>query len=118
MCKIPKGHNLQCKHNKNTTKDKHKYANDCFRLQSYFVLAAWLATFFIDKDLNINFNLSAETNLGVACRCSSVRRDLNTVLLSFIDEQNCSHTYVLPNIAIILAAAESSFGNLSRGRNV
>jgi len=35
-------------------------------------------------------------------------------VLNFIDEKKCSHTNVLPNIAIILAAAVSNLGNLSR----
>jgi hypothetical protein len=35
-----------------------------------------------------------------------------------MDEKNCSHTYVLPNIAITTAAAASNLGNLSREKNV
>ena len=72
-----------------------------------FWLLSW-QRFLSTRTSIFGFNLSAETNLTVACKCSSVRRDHNTVLLSFIDEKNCSHTCVLPNIAIILAAAEST----------
>ena len=47
---------------------------------------------------------------SVAQRCSSVCLERKADLFSFIDEKNCSQTYVLPNMAMILAAASKSFG--------
>ena len=53
----------------------------------------------------------------VASKCLSVRSNLITDLLAFIDKKNRSHRYVLSNIATILAVAESNLGNFSRERN-
>ena len=65
----------------------------------------------------LGLNSLEVATLNVACKCSSVSRDLITDLLAYMDEKNCLHTYVLPNIAIILAVAESSLGNLSQEIN-
>ena len=65
----------------------------------------------------LGLNSLEVATLNVACKCSSVSRDLITDLLAYMDEKNCLHTYVLPNIAIILAVAESNLGNLSQEIN-
>src|SRR6218665_691104 len=75
----------------------------------------YLAAFCINKSPNIRLEFKRRNQyLSVACKCSSASRDLNTDLLTFIYEKNRSHTYVLSNIAIILAAAASNLGNVSR----
>ena len=47
---------------------------------------------------------------SVTRRCSSVSLERKADLFSFIDEKNCSQTYVLPNMDMILAAASTSLG--------
>ena len=57
---------------------------------SYSFCSGYLAGSVLHQQglLNISLNLWEETNLSVACKCSSVSRDLNTGLLTFIDEKN------------------------------
>jgi len=47
-----------------------------------------------------------------------VSLDHKADLLIFIDEKNCSQTYLQPNIAIISEAAETNFGSFSVERNL
>ena len=46
----------------------------------------------------------------VAQRCSSVSLERKADFFNFIDKKNCSQRYVLPNMAMILAAAANSLG--------
>jgi len=49
---------------------------------------------------------------SVARRCSSVSLERKADLFSFTDKKNCSQTYVLPNMDMILAAASTSLAKL------
>ena len=55
---------------------------------------------------------------SVARRCSSVSLGHKADLFSFIDEKNCSQTYVLPNMDMILAAAFTSLGTFALDKNL
>ena len=55
---------------------------------------------------------------SVARRCSSVSLERKADLFSFIDEKNCSQTYVLANMDMILAAASTSLGKCALDKNL
>ena len=55
---------------------------------------------------------------SVARRCSSVSLERNADLFSFSDEKNCSQTYFLPNMDMILAAASTTLGKCALDKNL
>ena len=79
----------------------------------------WIRLEFTNESIS-GFRLASliVASLSTDCKCSSVRLDLMADLFTFMVEKNCSHAYVLPNIARIRRAKAHNLGNLSNGRNL
>ena len=58
---------------------------------NFFRLLSWECLASASSSIR-GLNSSVEINLSVACKCSSVTRDLRKDFFAFIDEKSCSHT--------------------------